>query len=122
MLRIIQVGQGGFYRTRGLQETINVKQNEKGDLSKKYISGTFYDGSQIEDEKEYTGLTLDFLLAGGDDFKDVIGKVYTPRGVKYEGDLVKDLKEGLKKMEVIKEGTLIDPKHPRLILAHVKDD
>lgn len=39
------------------------------------------DGSQIDPQKYYTGVASDFLLGGGDDFKDVIGIVYTPRNV-----------------------------------------
>jgi hypothetical protein len=29
----------------------------------------------------YKGVAIDFLVKGGDDFKDVINKVYTPRNV-----------------------------------------
>ena len=36
-------------------------------------------------------MTVDFLLNGGDDFKNVINKVYTPRGVSDEGDVKKVL-------------------------------
>ena len=35
----------------------------------------------------YRGVTIDFCLQGGDDFKDVIGKVYTVRNNKTEGPI-----------------------------------
>ena len=47
--------------------------------NKGFVSATFQDGSEIDPEATYIGLTIDFLLTGGDDFADVIGKVYTPR-------------------------------------------
>ena len=53
-------------------------------------------GTEIDDDTEYKGVSIDFLLSGGDDFKDVIGVVYTPRNVKDEGDLREMLKEKLK--------------------------
>lgn len=40
------------------------------------------DGSEIDPKKYYIGVTNGFLLGGGDDFKDVINIVYTPRDVK----------------------------------------
>jgi len=43
------------------------------------------DGSQIDPNKYYTGITTDYLLSGGEAFKDVINNVYTPRDVKLLG-------------------------------------
>ncbi len=40
------------------------------------------DGSEIQPDLYYTGIATDFLLGGGDDFKDIINIVYTPRDVK----------------------------------------
>lgn len=37
-------------------------------------------------------------MNGGDDFINVIGKVYTPRNVRTEGDLKQMLKPELKKL------------------------
>jgi hypothetical protein len=42
-------------------------------------------GNEIDAKMYYTGVATDFLIGGGDDFKDVIGKVYTPRDVKNLG-------------------------------------
>ncbi len=39
-------------------------------------------GSVIEQDVVYRGVTSDFLLNGGDDFIKVIGKVYKPRNVR----------------------------------------
>lgn len=55
---------------------------KKVDGDFKYVSARMADGSQIDPAKYYTGVATDFLLGGGDDFKDVIGIVYTPRDVK----------------------------------------
>lgn len=61
---------------------------------------------------------MDFLLGGGDDFKTVIdNKVYVPREVHTIGNQKELLKPILKGMEIIKEGTLIDPDSPRIILV-----
>lgn len=37
------------------------------------------DGNPILPQQTYRGLVTDFLLGGGDDFKDVMGKIYTVR-------------------------------------------
>ena len=49
-------------------------------------------------DKVYRGLTIDFLLSGGDDFSKVIGKVYTPRNVKFEGGLKELVRPELEKL------------------------
>lgn len=49
--------------------------------------------------------------------KNVIGKVYTPRNRTTVGDMRPILKEILKEMKIIKEGSLIDPDHPRLVVV-----
>ena len=54
---------------------------------KQFVSAQFMNGTEIDDHAEYKGVSIDFLLSGGDDFKDVIGLVYTPRNVKDIGDL-----------------------------------
>lgn len=51
----------------------------------KFISAKLGDGSEIVKDKNYIGIAPDFLLGGGDDFKDVINIVYKPRDVKVLG-------------------------------------
>lgn len=85
-------------------------------LVKGFISAKFINGTEIDPVKTYTGVTIDFLLKGGDDFKDVIGKVYTPRNVQNKGDYKELTQPFLEKMEIIKAGTLINPDEPRLIV------
>lgn len=75
-----------------------------------------HDQEDIIDEAEYVGITSDFMLNGGDDMKDIIGKIYTPRNRTFIGNLRDTLKPILTDMKVIKEGTLIDPNHPRLVI------
>ncbi len=48
----------------------------------KFVSARMADGSEIDPNKYYIGVATDFLLGGGDDFKDVINIVYKPRDVK----------------------------------------
>ena len=57
----------------------------------------------------YRGLSIDFLLEGGDDFNKAMGKVYTLRNSKVEGGIKALLKPKLMDLKVIKEGSLIDP-------------
>jgi hypothetical protein len=44
-----------------------------------FLGATFSNGDEIDVSKNYRGVTIDFLTNGGDDFKDVMGKVYTLR-------------------------------------------
>lgn len=53
---------------------VSYENNKKG-----FISAQFINGTQIEPNRNYTGASIDFLLMGGDDFKDVINIVYWPR-------------------------------------------
>jgi hypothetical protein len=47
--------------------------------NKKLFEARFYDGKIIELGQNYRVLSINFLTMGGDDFKNVIGKVYTIR-------------------------------------------
>lgn len=67
------------------------------------------DGSEIEKDRNYVGIASDFLLGGGDDFKDVIDVVYKPRDVKVLGEFRASIRPGLKDMKIIKKNSLIDP-------------
>lgn len=79
MLALIQNGDKGFYHTWGIQQsvTFNTTNNKTG-----YISAKWMDGSPIEEDQVYRGVTSDFLINGGDDFVKVIGKTYRPRNVR----------------------------------------
>ena len=80
---------------------------------------TFYNGSQIIPTNTYRGVTVDFLLNGGDDFKDVIGKVYTVKGKVELGAFRENIKPELIEMGIITEKDVIDPKNPRMVIDHV---
>ena len=113
MLQIIQAGPLGFYHTAGLRLTVTAN----GSANHKLVNATLYNGDPIIPDKIYRGMSIDFLLQGGDDFKNVIGKVYTVRNAKQEG-LIRDLiRPKLKDLKLIREGSLIDPNHPRLIVV-----
>ena len=80
------------------------------------LNVTFIDGTPIDPDATYVGLTVDFLLQGGDDFGKVIPSIYTPRNNKTHGIIRNSLEGSLKEWGDIEENTLIDPKHPRLII------
>jgi 2',3'-cyclic-nucleotide 2'-phosphodiesterase (5'-nucleotidase family) len=79
-LQILQSGDKGLYQFSGIQTTV-MRDGDKF----KFISAKMSDGSEIDPNKYYIGIASDFLLGGGDDFKDVINKVYTPRDVSQLG-------------------------------------
>ena len=62
-------------------------------------------------------MSIDFLLQGGDDFSNAMGKVYTLRNDKMEGSIKDLVRPKLIELGIILEGSLIDPKYPRLIVV-----
>lgn len=87
MLAVVQAGPLGFYPMFGVTQVVGIdRQNNH-----RFISATLADGSSIDPEKTYRGLTIDFLINGGDDFNEVINKTYTPRNtIKHEG-VIRDI-------------------------------
>lgn len=67
------------------------------------MSAKLTNGTEIDPESEYTGVTIDFLLEGGDDFKQVIDVVYTPKDVVEEGDFKTLVQPKLEALEVIEK-------------------
>jgi hypothetical protein len=78
MLKILQAGPLGFYPTAGMQVTVA----GNGASNHRFINATFINGDPIIPDKMYRGMSIDFCVQGGDDFKDVMGKVYTLRNSK----------------------------------------
>lgn len=117
MLTLIQNGDKGFYHAWGIQQfvTFNTTNNKTG-----FISAKMANGENIEFDKIYRGGMTDFLLNGGDDFVKVIGKTYIPRNVRTEGEMKELLKPELKKLQIIKENTWIDPSNLRLVVSKVQ--
>ena len=74
-LNIIQSGPKGFYPTYGLSQVVSLSSAGV----KKFISAKLYNGTDIIPTKTYRVSSIVFLTKGGDDFKNVIGKVYTVR-------------------------------------------
>lgn len=112
MLQVVQDGGLGFYHTAGLRVTVSAQ----GGKGHRFINATWVNGDPIVPEAEYRGMSIDFLLQGGDDFKDVMGKVYSLRGSRKEGSIKELVRSELKKLDVIREGSLIDPFVPRLVV------
>lgn len=112
MLQIIQDGALGFYPTANLQITVAAN----GALNHKFINATWINGQPIVLDKVYRGMSIDFLLQGGDDFKNVMGKTYTLRNSKNQGSIKNLIRPKLMELQTIREGSLIDPNKPRLIV------
>lgn len=110
-LSILQSGDKGLYQFYGIETTV---QRVDGDF--KFVSARMSSGEEINPSKYYTGVASDFLLGGGDDFKDVIGKVYNLRDVRSLGEFRQSIRGNLKDMKLIKKGSLIDPNRPRIII------
>lgn len=98
MLSVIQSGTLGFYPAYGLKQTVAIR-NEK----KIYINATLANGEPINPQSTYRGVSIDFLVKnGGDDFKNVMNKIYTLRNDRSEGDIKELLRPKLKELQSIK--------------------
>jgi hypothetical protein len=85
MLSIVQGGALGYYPMYGVDQVVS-NANKKHN----FVSAKMRDGSEIIPDRVYRGLSIDFLLNGGDDFKAFIGSKYTPRNTKTHG-MIRDL-------------------------------
>lgn len=112
MLTVVQAGPLGFYPMFGVNQVVGIANQQH-----RFISATLADGSSIDPAQTYRGLSIDFLLAGGDDFGAFINKTYTPRNTIKHGVIRDLLRKPLEQLGVIREGSLIDPDHPRLIVV-----
>ena len=74
-LQIIQNGKKSFYSTQNLRQKIKLFKNG----TKQLLNLNFIDGKPFHLNKVYRGVTTDFVLSGGDDFKEVIGLIYSLR-------------------------------------------
>lgn len=74
-LEVIQSGKKSFYATHNLRQRIKMFKNG----TKRLLNVSFMDGSPFYLSKVYRGVSNDFMLTGGDDFKDVLGKIYRLR-------------------------------------------
>jgi 2',3'-cyclic-nucleotide 2'-phosphodiesterase (5'-nucleotidase family) len=114
-LAIIQTGTKAFYPTSGLSQFVNVTSTGV----KKFIDATLYNGSPIVATQNYRVGSIQFLTLGGDDFKNVINKVYTVRNEMTYGDFKALIQPELVKLGTIRENTLVDPAHPRVNIIKV---
>ena len=64
MMEVLQSGKKGFYPTKKLKHFISISRNG----TRKLTDLTFSSGEPIDPTRNYKGLSLDFLLKGGDDF------------------------------------------------------
>lgn len=77
---------------------------------------TFADGRLLEMNKNYKGLTIGYLLEGGDMFSEVIGTIYTVRGKQDLGEFREVLSPLMKKVTPLDADKLIDPENPRIVV------
>ena len=63
---------------------------------RKLILAKMMNGSLIDEQKNYIGIANDFLLQGGEDFRKIIGKIYTPRNVEDFGKIQDNIRFPLK--------------------------
>ena len=112
MLSIVQSGAFGFYPTFGINVVAQIDSNK----AHQFINATLADGSLIQPDRVYRGLSIDFLLNGGDDFKKVIGITYTPRNTQNHGLVREVLRKPLENLGTVKAETWIDPNNKRLIV------
>ena len=95
-LMVIQSGKKGFYQAWGLQMHVTFDG-----VNKNFVSAKFMDGSEIDPTATYKGATIEYLINGGDDFAEVIGKIYTPRNLVNIGELRPTLKPYLIDLKTI---------------------
>jgi len=114
MMEILQEGSKGFYSTSGVKQIVTKLPVRKLESLK------FYDNTDIVDDQIYSIATNDFLIGGGDDFKNVL-TWYIPRNYIDHGIFRDKVLDYLKKIKYIKENDLIDPLNPRLKIIDQND-
>jgi 2',3'-cyclic-nucleotide 2'-phosphodiesterase (5'-nucleotidase family) len=97
MLSILQSGKEAFYATSGVKQYINVVDNKIF----KVLDVVFYENeAEIKNEEIYSVSTNDFLISGGDDFRNVINW-YTPRELNIAGEFNNAIINYLEKIKII---------------------
>jgi 2',3'-cyclic-nucleotide 2'-phosphodiesterase (5'-nucleotidase family) len=98
-LKVLQSGRKSFYPTKKLRQHVRIFSNGTRQLTKV----AFSDGSEIELGRNYRGISIDFLLKGGDDFSKVVGSIYTLRKEVWLGEFRESLKPKLMKIGSISQ-------------------
>lgn len=131
MLNRTQYGWDGFYYADGLFQTVSLTEittSEGTTVQKGYVNASLADGTPIDPDKIYTGVTLKFLLEGGDDFIKVFGDYVDPetgnsyvpivaKNVQDVGEQREELYAQLNKLGTItKEDWYPNPQMPRMVV------
>lgn len=109
-MKIIQKGFMGYYSTKGIQQIICSEFRQILDIR-------LIDKSEIDEERNYTIATTNFLVYGGDDFHEVVDK-FTLRNIK-NFTILRDIVYNYaleQKVLNTEEKPCIDKNHPRLIV------
>jgi 2',3'-cyclic-nucleotide 2'-phosphodiesterase (5'-nucleotidase family) len=85
LIQTVQNGQKAFYSSYGLSQ---VFQKSASNNSLSLINLVLADGSPIIDDQVYIGVTIDFLVSGGDDFNGHTGLF---SNVVIKNELIRDI-------------------------------
>ena len=97
----------------GLRQTLKKKP-----VFWEVLKTTWTDGSEIDDESEYTGATINFYLDGGDQMKAVMEqKIYIPRVIKDYGGYREFFRRELKALKKVRKGEFFNPSKPRMVVV-----
>lgn len=129
LIRITHSGARGFFSTSGLKVRAIRREEEpySSDLDSngkiepweldRLIAVTLPDGSPIEDTKQYTLATIDFLVSGGDSLGWFMNGIPKERITQMAGPVMRDaVLAYLKKVNL--NQPLVDPENPRLTLEN----
>jgi 2',3'-cyclic-nucleotide 2'-phosphodiesterase (5'-nucleotidase family) len=113
-LNVIQSGKD-LFATWGLQVSININ----GTGAKLVTSSSFSNGSPIDPNAIYKGVTIKYLLDGGDRMSKVIGYTYNATNVTVMGDFRSTMKSYLMGIGTARAGMFTDPLNPTIILNYI---
>lgn len=110
VMRILQRGKKGFYHTSGLRQEVCLNPHSLNDVK-------LINGKEIDLQRNYKIVSNDFLVEGGDDFRDIKGDFQLKCVVKL-GNLRDVIGDDLimKKSINSNDKPCLDNKFPRLII------
>lgn len=117
MLNSVNILQSGvdLFATWGLQVNIDVTATGV----KTVTSVKFSNGTAIDQAAVYKGVTIKYLLDGGDRFSRVMGVTYNKTNVIDIGDFRATMKSYLVNVGTVKSQVFKDPVNPTIILNNI---
>jgi 2',3'-cyclic-nucleotide 2'-phosphodiesterase (5'-nucleotidase family) len=109
IMEILNSGIKAFYATSGMTSYVTADP-------KKLVNLTRSDGSELIDDKEYTFVSNEFFIEGGDDFSKVLKEF--PVEIEREYGEFKDLTvEYIKRFPMITKQMVMHPEQPSLVFV-----